>query len=397
MHRPTIHWLLRVSSVLVLFIGMVCPAPACTIPVFRYALERWELSPYELVVFQRGDLSADPRAALDSLPQSANLIVTFVDLDGKLSQPLREMWERQGKSATLPWLVLRRPGNKADIWAGPLTPSVAPQIIDSPVRQRIVSALSQGDAGVFVLLLSGNRDADAAAEALLRRELAKLEKLVKLPEQRGDGPRIRLALPLKVSFTVLPLQRNAPGEDMLVHLLLGSEVGLSKVTGPIVFPVFGRGRVLGSMYGKDLAADNPFYDVVSFLCGECSCQVKELNPGIDLPIAADWTAIFARIGPAPDSGPETPLGATRNAARAKPLAGLLPVAPGTLKPGADEVRVALSYYPPLPEAAESVGPCTMPLESLYRRWLWNATIAAGLLVLVTGAWACVHWRRGKSA
>ena len=34
-------------------------ANACTIPVFRYALEKWDLTPYEIVVFHRGALPVD--------------------------------------------------------------------------------------------------------------------------------------------------------------------------------------------------------------------------------------------------------------------------------------------------------------------------------------------------
>ena len=32
-------------------------AHACQIPVFRYALERWQATPYEVVIFHRGPLS----------------------------------------------------------------------------------------------------------------------------------------------------------------------------------------------------------------------------------------------------------------------------------------------------------------------------------------------------
>jgi hypothetical protein len=391
--------LLRWTSLSLLMLAIARPAGACTIPVFRYAFERWDLSPYELVVFHRGALSQDERAVLASVPGTANLVASTVDLDGKVSPALRKLWECQQPTATLPRVVLRRAdaGTKT-AWTGPLTATALRRLIDSPARQKIVSALSQGDAGVFVVLLSGNRDADDAATALVRRELAKLEKLVKLPEQRGDGPRIKLALPLKVGFTVLPLKRDEPGEEVLIELLLSSETGLARASGPMVFPVFGRGRVLGSMYGKDLDGDNVLFDVVSFLCGECSCQVKEMNPGFDLAIAADWPAIFARIGPAVETGPETPLGATRNAARVKPIVGPLAIVPGGIKPaGASEVHVAVSHYPPTvsqPEPAN--GAKLAAMAPPHRRWLWGATIAAGLLVVVTGAWACVLWWRGGS-
>jgi hypothetical protein len=388
--------LLRWPVLLLLGLATAQPAAACTIPVFRYALERWELSPYELVVFHRGELAQNHRAVLASLPGKVNLVVTPIDLDGKVSPVHRKLWEREGASATLPWAVLRRPDSagKPSAWSGPL--AATPQVIDSPARQKIVAALSQGDVSVFVLLLSGKRDADDATAALLTRELAKLERLVKLPEQRGEGPRIQLALPLKVAFTVLPLQRDEPDEEMLVNLLLSSEDGLAKVTGPIIFPIFGRGRVLGSLYGKDLDTDNVL-EVVSFLCGECSCQVKEMNPGTDLPIAADWAAIFTRIGPASETGPETPLGTTRHGARAKPIAGPLAFLPGTSKPAGDEVHVAVSLYPALTtDSTHDVEPTVTPAspDAPCRCWLWTAILAAGLLVLVTGGWVCVHLLRG---
>jgi hypothetical protein len=58
---------------------------------------------------------------------------------------------------------------------------------------------------------------------------------------------------------------------------------------PIAFPVFGRGRVLQPLIGAGLTLDNVMFDS-SYLCGACSCQVKEENPGIDLLVAAAWDA-----------------------------------------------------------------------------------------------------------
>jgi hypothetical protein len=394
-------------------LGIASSAAACTIPVFRYALERWELSSYEAVVFHRGDLPADTRAFLDSLTRNANVTVTLVDLDGKVEPKTAQLWDRQGRPTALPWVVVRRPdgnGKSPPVWTGPLVPVTLRQLVDSPIRQKAVAALSSGSSSVFVLLLSGDQAADNSAAALVQQQLAKLEKLVKLPEQRGEGPRIQLALPLKVSFTVLPLKRDEPGEAAFIQFLLGSEDGLAKVRGPILFPIFGRGRLLGSLYGKDLDADN-LYEVVSFLCGECSCQVKDLNPGMDLPIVADWPAIFERIGPAPEGGLEIPAGMMRHGARVKPLSGLLPVAAGTSKSGGTEsgvTRVALSHYPPeVHEAPTNPDTWETPAHTAvappypgdgpapYRRWLWGATGLASVLVLITGVWALLQWRRGS--
>jgi hypothetical protein len=365
-------------------------ARACTIPVFRYALERWELSPYEVLVFHRGTLPAKTRSFLSALPGKANISITPIELDGTLSAEQQLLWQRHGQPQSLPWAIVRRTeagAKAAPVWTGPCEPARLRPLVDSPTRQQAIAALGQGKS-VFVLLLSGDDSADMAAEKLLRGQLAKLEKLVKLPEQSREGPRIRLALPLAVGFTVLPLKRDEPAEEAFVRILMGAEPGLDKVRGPIAFPIFGRGRLLGCLHGAELDADNLF-EVVSFLCGECSCQVKELNPGMDLPIAADWPAIFARIGPAPDSGPEPPPGTNRIAAHAKPSPNA--ELAGSSKPDAtmpSDVRAAVSAYPP--ETNGGV-PTALP-EASHRRWLWLATGGAAVLVLFTGAWAWVQWR-----
>jgi hypothetical protein len=373
-------------------LGLNGPAQACTIPVFRYALERWELSPYDAVVFHRGDLPAETRSFLDSLTRDANLIVTAVDLDGKLTANQQKLWDSHGKPAELPGVIVRRPdadAKAAPIWSGRFERESLRQLIDSPARQKMVTALTSGSSGVFLLLLSGDRAADNAAQELLDRQLAIHAKRVKLPEQRGDGPRIRLALPLKVEFSVLPVRRDDPAEALFVDVLLGSEDTLGKVAGPIVFPIIGRGRLLCSMSGKELNAEDLF-GVVSFMCGECSCQVKEQNPGMDLPIRADWPAIFERIGPAGDSRLEVP------PATAPPAAEKPPATPVTTKPAAaDGVRVAVSHYPESPEPvfASDAGPASTAVDPPHRRWLWLTTMAASVLVLLTGAWAHRQWRR----
>ena len=81
---------------------MVRPAPACDVPVVRYALERWEADAYHAVVFHRGALDAGASAAYDVLraatPEGgghANLEVHMVDLDGELSDAMRPLWQRE--------------------------------------------------------------------------------------------------------------------------------------------------------------------------------------------------------------------------------------------------------------------------------------------------------------
>jgi hypothetical protein len=267
------------------------PAPACSIPVFRYALERWEPAPCEAFVFHRGPLDPESDRLVRSLQGPArpvNLSLTTTDLSGL---PLGRLRPAEGGP---PWLVVRTAQagpNDPHAWQGPLTADNVRLLLDSPARRRLVERLAAGDAVVFVLLESGDEKEDRRAADLLGRELPRLEKEIELPGPKEDGPQLRTSLPLRVRFPVLRLSRRDPEEAGFVRLLLGSEDGLFGLKGPIVFPVFGRGRVLCALAGDDLSGEQ-LTRVARFLCGACSCQVKELNPGSDLLLAADWDALL---------------------------------------------------------------------------------------------------------
>lgn len=82
---------------------------SCNIPVFRYALERWAPSPFELVVFHRGPLARQDQERLEMLEQHANVLCTRVDLAGKVEPDLQRLWQQQGSGKLLPFLVVRFP------------------------------------------------------------------------------------------------------------------------------------------------------------------------------------------------------------------------------------------------------------------------------------------------
>jgi hypothetical protein len=54
--------------------------------------------------------------------------------------------------------------------------------------------------------------------------------------------------------------------------------------------VFGRGRALEPLIGRGIHPDN-IMEVSSYLCGACSCEIKDQNPGIDLLLAANWDPV----------------------------------------------------------------------------------------------------------
>jgi len=385
---------------------------SCTIPVFRYALEKWELSEYEILVSHRGPLPADLQAALDKwkkTPNQANVEITIVDvLDAKIApnvgNSLRNAWLREGNSQQQPWMHVRYAAPSAGFtaWSGPCTSAHLQTVLDSPMRRAILSHLTRGASAVFVLMTSDDAKTDHEALQMAWTELHWLEQKIKLPEQSKEGPQIRLPLPLKVSFPLLVLDRKRPEEAGLVRLLLATEPDLEQAKGPILFPIFGRGRVVGSLSGKELSQEQ-VQQVAKFLCRECSCQVKELNPGVDLLLAADWSKLFDRLFEGKEAAP---MPAMMPASMAQTVAAATPAArasePGPLAVDVNQVpsidtkvrstkneKVSQQNAPAAPREPVATNPSAC---CDVRYCLWIATGIAGTLVLATGAWWVVRGR-----
>jgi hypothetical protein len=303
-------------------------ARACQIPVFRYALERWEAAPYEVVIFHRGALAGEHKAAADAIAAAssdakghANLQVRRVDLDKPLDKPTESLWKEQ-KNATTPWMVVLYPDSQPDtipVHAGPLSAESADRVANSPARRQIAQRILKGESAVWVLIEGGAREADDAAEKMLAAELKKLEKSLQLPDLNApEGPRLWSNLPVKLAFSTIRVSRNDPAEAVFVQQFVNSDKDAAAAKGPMVFAVFGQGRAIGPLTGQDLSP-KVVGQAAEFLVGECSCQVKEQNPGFDLLMSAPWASILSDVdGPvvAP-SGIKPPATAptTRPAAR----------------------------------------------------------------------------------
>lgn len=281
------------------------PAWACNVPVFRYALERWRSTQdedrYQFVVFHRGSLAQDEAKVVSTLRTAgerrdapANLSVETVDLSNKAEGELQQLWEQQG-AVKLPWMVLRYPVGRDErrtVWSGLLRVGETDSLLDSPARREIARRLMRGDSVVWILLESGDKERDDAADTGLRTQLPRLEKSVQLPDAADeDSVKLLSNLPLRLAFSSLRVRRTDAAEKMLVEMLLHADSDLANSVGPMVFPIFGRGRVMDALIGEGINAET-LRDTARFLCGACSCQVKRLNPGVDLLIAADWDSIL---------------------------------------------------------------------------------------------------------
>jgi hypothetical protein len=286
--------------------GLLAPAasPACNVPVFRYALERWRPDPYRVTLFKRGNLTEAQQqllAKLDDLSgvTPANVAVRIVELDVKNEVAIDDETDRKllaaSGSSEFPRLVVQYPEslrNDKPIATGPLTDETVSRTLVSPVRTELVRRLAAGQTAVWLLLECGDAAKDEAAAKQLTDDLKTLSKSLELPEL-SDAPEDNLlsGAPLGITFSLLRISRTAAVERSLVDALLASESDLLELNDPMIFPVFGRGRALLPLVGAGITTDN-IRDSAQFLVGACSCEVKDLNPGFDLLLAADWEELL---------------------------------------------------------------------------------------------------------
>lgn len=296
-----LHHRNRLWRTLTLFLAGILAvlAWACNVPVFRYALERWEADPYDMIVFHRDPLTPEQLAAYQTLERAGedgliNLRVSLVNLATALPPARAAIWREQ-TNATLPWLVARYPRKsriETPAWTGPLQRENVSRLLESPARSELAKRILGGDSVVWLLLESGVAKADEETAASLERELGQLEKSLVLPKPAPDDPPMSSELPLKILFSTLRVSRSDPAEQVLVPLLLRSRPDLAEKKEPVLFPIFGRGRVMPPAVGAEIRPE-ALREMGEFLTGACSCEVKEMNPGFDLLLKANWRALPA--------------------------------------------------------------------------------------------------------
>jgi len=271
-------------------------AGACSVPVFRYALERWTPDYYEAVLIHRGQIGEnDPVLSLlqGETAELLNVHLSKIDLASSAQEEVRNLLGGEVPE-TLPALALWYPlhkGRAAPFWVGEFTPEIVSALIQSPKRKELAERLTKGQTGVWILVESGNAEKDKAALQLLEQELETATR--ELKEQMPsiiDESDLSGMPGLSFEFSTLTVSRSNQKERFLLAALLNSEPDLQQYAGePILFPVFGRGRVLYSLVGQGINAEN-IRDAIGFLTGPCGCEIKMLNPGVDLPMAVNWDA-----------------------------------------------------------------------------------------------------------
>lgn len=317
--RSALSTVLTAAAVLAPAILSRATAEACSIPVFRYALQFWQPDTFDALIFHQGELEEANEKTVQKLTAAvhesigANVNVQMVDLaDEDLPGQLGKLWEAiqvpGEESLTLPHVLTLYPRsygyNGAPVTAESV--SLAELRLDrwmtSPARKTITERLAKGESAVWVVLEIGDEEKDAAAMKTLATSLEKLEKTLELPEQVPEPdllfePAVEVGAELRVAFSTLAVSRDDAAEKHFVSHLLSSEADLRDFEEPMVFAVFGRGRALPALVGKGIN-EELIGEVAGFLVGPCSCQVKAQNPGFDLLLAADWETLLQKANAA---------------------------------------------------------------------------------------------------
>ncbi len=256
-------------------------ACACTIPVFRYALDRWEADKFHLVL----PGSATQDAALqDALrPLRAN---------GKANMDITT-----SRDAALTQAELRnsRESNQI-VWSGTLDQAALAALLDSPARKKIVESILAGDSFIWVIADSGS-PLDLAEVERIEKRLKFLEQVASLPIQDPNDPDSQLGPgpPLRLKFTTLRLRRDDPAEQVLLKMLAGPKGEINPASTSFAAPVFGKGRVLGA-WPLAMLDDATLEEASMFLVGRCGCRIKNENPGWDLLLNVDWEKTLQSVG-----------------------------------------------------------------------------------------------------
>ena len=149
----------------------------------------------------------------------------------------------------------------------------------------------------MLLLLGGKDDAETARARQVAEQLVagldsgKVSLLSTPPGEASEDGKPGPAPP-RVGLQVV--DRDSATEQWLIKTLFAVEDGLEELDKPMIFPIFGRGRVLPPYIGAGITQEL-LVECLEFITGPCSCTVKEQNRGMDLLLAYNWDAAADKL------------------------------------------------------------------------------------------------------
>ncbi len=302
---------LTIYLIMILLTAVPCTrmVPGCNIPVFRYALERWEPSPYILEVYRDSGFTKQEQLLVDRLKNSSTSGGGLLNIEVTVNEPGEGSFDPE-ILPQLPGLVLYFPDDpthNTPIWAGKINEESINKLIDSPARREIREKMQQGKTALFLVLSSSSGESGQEKVEFMQAVLKKAEEEIYVTAPGTDIHGNPIKNPdfshTDLTFSSVFVDRMNPEEEILARILLGTEQDLWNYDVPIAFPLFGRGRILYALVGDGINKDM-VYRACSAVTGWCSCIVKDDNPGTDLLIAADWTVGLGETWIEPEELPQ---------------------------------------------------------------------------------------------
>lgn len=287
----------RVFAAIACGLLLVVTSEACQVPVFRYALERWEPAPYLLKITPGiDDLTADEEIIVEGLRHPKTPANVEIEIKAPAEKTSLTLHDPRSRNAHV-----RKP-----FWHADLSKEGVAMLLKSPARDELQKRLLSGQTAVWLLLESGDATKDNDAHAALQETMKTITDKVVLPDgvvtqdeasqpnptrRHENADVLQIDLPLRIDFSIIRLSRSDLREAPLISMLMQLEPDLGDFIGePMVFPIFGRGRALEPLIGKGIHDGNILQTAI-YLCGACSCEIKDQNPGMDLLISSDWSSV----------------------------------------------------------------------------------------------------------
>lgn len=399
-------------------------ARACDTPVFRYAMSNWAPAPYHVFYVYEGQPSEQDDVAnrrlktwsegTENVPP-ANLLFQPVDrADAKRTEQLpgivREACEAIEKG-DLPRHLVYTP------WGEPLSSqrldeAAIEAMFHSPARDQLAAMLDQGKTAVLLMIPGADPAENDRVEKVVNGLLEDARagrvtpgSLLDLPtvspddlnaareagnSAPGEGPSLELGL--------IRVNRQDPAEQWLVRSLTALESDLTEyVAQPMIYFVFGRGQAMPPYVGAGINAENLRAEV-GFVCGPCSCTVKQENPGGDLPMQWDWDATAVKLDQRDLLAQEENVGAEM--AFAGPAASAIETvvaAPPSVKvisPDANETAVSSQSPADRRTAMRTDASPTRPSFANRLMWVLGGGFALATLLVAVAGMVMVRRRPG---
>ncbi len=257
----------------------------CAVSVHRYLLERWDREFYRIYYFHGGEADEKDRDVNTFLKETSssyeshvNLAFRIAEVNTETGEPVsvgdKMVWEEHG-SDELPFhLVLTPLGTQ--LFRGRLDLPLLKAMTHSPLRTKMAEALCRGKDALLLLLTSTDPEENERVEK-------DIEHVLKEVKEQDE---------LDVAF--LKLQRGAPEEKWLQQSLLELVGESDDEKYCVVFGIVGRGRVLTGCLGEGIDREN-LMECVYVMNGDCSCDLRMANPGMDLMTDWDWETAIANL------------------------------------------------------------------------------------------------------